>query len=115
MIRSYAAGEALAKVGEVGDGLTIILVGKVDVARATPDAQVAVLDDPPGMVQARRHRAFIFIHPTSAAVSIAGDLSGGYASHIDDQSLKSAMATKERFPASHVESVGRLGQDVRLA
>ncbi len=26
-----------------------------------------------------------------------------------------AMATKERFPASHVESVGRLGQDVRLA
>ena len=28
VIRSYAAGEALAKVGEVGDGLTIILVGK---------------------------------------------------------------------------------------
>jgi len=26
-----------------------------------------------------------------------------------------AMATKERFPASHVESVGRSGQDVRLA
>jgi len=26
-----------------------------------------------------------------------------------------AMATKERFPASYVESVGRSGQDVRLA
>ena len=27
-VRSYAAGEALAKVGEVGPGLTIILAGK---------------------------------------------------------------------------------------
>jgi thioredoxin reductase (NADPH) len=33
VVRSYAAGEALAKVGEVGDGLTIILVGKVDVTQ----------------------------------------------------------------------------------
>ena len=33
VVRSYAAGEALAKVGEVGHGLTIILVGKVDIAR----------------------------------------------------------------------------------
>ena len=28
VVRSYGVGEALAKVGEVGDGLTIILVGK---------------------------------------------------------------------------------------
>src|ERR1700732_3061349 len=34
-VRSYGAGEALAKVGEVGHGLTIILAGKVDV---TPHA-----------------------------------------------------------------------------
>jgi thioredoxin reductase (NADPH) len=32
-VRSYGAGEALAKVGEVGHGLTIILAGKVDVTR----------------------------------------------------------------------------------
>ncbi len=33
VVRSYAAGEALAKVGEVGHGLTIILAGKVDVTQ----------------------------------------------------------------------------------
>ncbi len=33
VVRSYTAGEALAKVGEVGDGLTIILAGKVDVTQ----------------------------------------------------------------------------------
>jgi thioredoxin reductase (NADPH) len=33
VVRSYAAGEALAKVGEVGRGLTIILAGKVDVTQ----------------------------------------------------------------------------------
>src|SRR6202521_2754298 len=33
VLRSYGAGEALAKVGEVGDGLTIILAGKVDVTQ----------------------------------------------------------------------------------
>jgi thioredoxin reductase (NADPH) len=32
-VRSYGAGEALAKVGEVGHGLTIILAGEVDVTR----------------------------------------------------------------------------------
>src|ERR1700680_883689 len=32
-IRSYGAGEALAKVGEVGDGLSIILAGKVDITQ----------------------------------------------------------------------------------
>jgi thioredoxin reductase (NADPH) len=32
-IRSYDAGEALAKVGEAGDGLKIILAGKVDVTQ----------------------------------------------------------------------------------
>jgi thioredoxin reductase (NADPH) len=32
-VRSYAAGEALAKVGEVGPGLTIILAGEVDITQ----------------------------------------------------------------------------------
>jgi thioredoxin reductase (NADPH) len=32
-VRSYGSGEALAMVGVVGHGLTIILEGKVDVAR----------------------------------------------------------------------------------
>ena len=30
-VRSYGVGEALARVGEVGLGLTIILAGKVDI------------------------------------------------------------------------------------
>jgi thioredoxin reductase (NADPH) len=33
VVRSYGVGEALAKVGEVGDGLIIILAGKVDVTQ----------------------------------------------------------------------------------
>ena len=32
-VRSYGAGEALATVGEVGRGLTIILAGKVDITQ----------------------------------------------------------------------------------
>jgi thioredoxin reductase (NADPH) len=32
-VRSYGAGEALAKVGEVGKGLTLVLAGKVDVTQ----------------------------------------------------------------------------------
>jgi thioredoxin reductase (NADPH) len=32
-IRRYEAGEALAKVGQVGDGLSIILAGKVDITQ----------------------------------------------------------------------------------
>src|ERR1700694_6021641 len=32
-VRSYGAGEALAKVGQVGDGLTIILAGKIDITQ----------------------------------------------------------------------------------
>ena len=32
-VRSYRAGEALAKVGQVSDGLTIILAGKVDITQ----------------------------------------------------------------------------------
>ena len=32
-VRSYGAGEALAKVGSVGHGLTVILAGKVDITQ----------------------------------------------------------------------------------
>src|ERR1700694_621478 len=39
VLRSYGAGEALAKVGEVGDGLTIILAGKVDVTQHDESAR----------------------------------------------------------------------------
>jgi thioredoxin reductase (NADPH) len=38
-VRSYGAGEALAKVGDVGRGLTIILAGKVDVTRRDPSGR----------------------------------------------------------------------------
>src|SRR5260370_6755526 len=33
VVRSYGVGEALAKVGEAAEGLTIILAGKVDVTQ----------------------------------------------------------------------------------
>jgi thioredoxin reductase (NADPH) len=32
-VRAYGAGEALAKVGQVGDGLTIVLSGKIDITQ----------------------------------------------------------------------------------
>ena len=32
-VRSYGAGEALTKVGEVGPGLTVISTGKVDITQ----------------------------------------------------------------------------------
>src|SRR3989442_4384105 len=32
-VRAYGAGEALARVGEVGLGLTVILAGKVDITQ----------------------------------------------------------------------------------
>ena len=39
VLRSFAAGDALAKVGEVGLGLTIILTGEVAVTRRTKTGQ----------------------------------------------------------------------------
>src|ERR1700674_2042001 len=39
-VRFYGAGDALAMVGEVGHGLTIILVGKVDVTRRDQSGRV---------------------------------------------------------------------------
>src|SRR5258707_4782995 len=38
-VRSYGAGEALAKVGEVGLGLTVILTGKVDITQHDQSGQ----------------------------------------------------------------------------
>src|SRR5262249_12315000 len=35
-VRSYATGEALARIGDVGHGLTIILCGQVDVTQRDP-------------------------------------------------------------------------------
>jgi thioredoxin reductase (NADPH) len=40
-MRSFSPGEPLAKVGEVGDGLSIILSGEVDVTRHDPSGQPA--------------------------------------------------------------------------
>lgn len=41
--RSYRAGEALVRVGEVGPGLTLILSGKVDVSRPDGGAETHVV------------------------------------------------------------------------
>jgi thioredoxin reductase (NADPH) len=40
-IRRFAAGEALAAIGEVGLGLAIILSGQVDVYATTPTADAS--------------------------------------------------------------------------
>jgi CRP-like cAMP-binding protein len=37
-MRSFSSGEPLAKAGDVGDGLSIILSGEVDVTRHDPRA-----------------------------------------------------------------------------
>jgi thioredoxin reductase (NADPH) len=42
-IRRYAAGEALAKVGEVGIGLSIILAGKVDITQHDESGRRALI------------------------------------------------------------------------
>ena len=42
-LRSYKAGEALAKVGTVGDGLTIILAGKVDITQHDESGRRALI------------------------------------------------------------------------
>ncbi len=42
-IRRYAAGQALAKVGEVGDGLSIILAGKVDITQHDESGRRALI------------------------------------------------------------------------
>ena len=48
-VRSYGAGEALAKVGEVGLGLTIVLGGSVDIV---PGADQAKLEELAGKAKA---------------------------------------------------------------
>jgi thioredoxin reductase (NADPH) len=42
-LRSYKAGEALAKVGTVGDGLTIVLAGKVDITQHDASSRRALI------------------------------------------------------------------------
>src|SRR6202163_4719476 len=42
-VRSYATGQALAKVGEVGDGLTIILSGKIDITQHDESGRRALI------------------------------------------------------------------------
>jgi thioredoxin reductase (NADPH) len=42
-IRRYAAGEALAKVGEVGAGLSIILAGKIDITQHDESGRRALI------------------------------------------------------------------------
>ena len=42
-VRRYAAGEALAKVGQVGHGLTIILAGKVDITQHDESGRRALI------------------------------------------------------------------------
>jgi len=48
-VRSYGAGEALAKVGEVGAGLSIILAGKVDITQHDePGRRALIVTHGPG-------------------------------------------------------------------
>jgi thioredoxin reductase (NADPH) len=48
-LRSYTAGEALARVGTVGDGLTIILAGKVDITQHdASDRRLLIVSHGPG-------------------------------------------------------------------
>jgi thioredoxin reductase (NADPH) len=48
-VRSYQAGEALAKVGTVGDGLTIVLAGKVDITQHdASDRRALIVTHGPG-------------------------------------------------------------------
>jgi thioredoxin reductase (NADPH) len=48
-LRSYKAGEALARVGTVGDGLTIILAGKVDITQHdASDRRALIVTHGPG-------------------------------------------------------------------
>ncbi len=48
-LRSYAAGEALAKVGTVSEGLIVILSGRVDVTRhAQSDSRERIVSHGPG-------------------------------------------------------------------
>jgi thioredoxin reductase (NADPH) len=42
-VRSYAAGQALAKVGQVGEGLSIILAGKVDITQHDESGRRALI------------------------------------------------------------------------
>jgi thioredoxin reductase (NADPH) len=42
-VRSYGAGEALAKVGQVGDGLSIVLAGKVDITQHDESGRRALI------------------------------------------------------------------------
>jgi thioredoxin reductase (NADPH) len=42
-VRSYAAGEPLAKVGETGHGLTIILAGAVEISRHEESGPVPIV------------------------------------------------------------------------
>src|SRR5437667_9849534 len=48
MVRSYAAGEPLAKVGEAGHGLTIILAGAVDISQHDESGRVPIVTHSPG-------------------------------------------------------------------
>ena len=47
-LRSFAAGEALARVGEVGPGLMIILSGKVDVFQTHGGERSLIVTHGPG-------------------------------------------------------------------
>jgi thioredoxin reductase (NADPH) len=68
VVRSYAAGEALVKVGEIGHGLTIILAGKVEVTQHDQSRpRVAIVTHGPGafmgeLAQLAGRRALVDAH-----------------------------------------------------
>jgi thioredoxin reductase (NADPH) len=76
VVRSYGAGEALAKVGEVGHGLTIILAGKVDVTQHDESGRrVPIVTHGPGafmgeLAQLAGRRALVDAHALEPVESL---------------------------------------------
>jgi thioredoxin reductase (NADPH) len=68
VVRAYGAGDALAKAGEVGDGLMVILAGKVDVTQHDKSGlQAAIVTHGPGafmgeLAQLSGRRALVGAH-----------------------------------------------------
>jgi thioredoxin reductase (NADPH) len=75
-VRSYGAGEALARVGEAGHGLTIILAGKVDITQHDESGRrVPIVTHGPGafmgeLAQLAGRRALVDAHALEAVEAL---------------------------------------------
>ena len=106
VVRSYAAGEALAKVGEVGHGLTIILAGKVDITRHDESGRrEPIVTHGPGefmgeLAQLAGRPALVGAYALGAVEGLTGAEAGGRPPIAGDKSrrmpLPSAMSGRAR-------------------